>query len=393
MARTKRNQVFTPDIVAVVHTICRVVRQEHLLGLTGDQPDRLLQRKDLIEQELERLASSFAIDLLGYSVMSNHVHQVLRSRPDIVAKWSNGQVVQRWLTLCPKRSTSKRKKGSSLPSQKEIDSVLANKELTAKLRSRLSDISWWMRLFCQRIAQQANREDDMVGPFWAGRFRAIRLLDEESVLACTAYVDLNPIRAGIAPTLEQSAYTSVKRRVLSQQSGSTSVSPSDSQCLTDQLEGDRHRPDAAATSADQFLAPVEIDELHDPLGPMASASGSRCSDKGFASIPTARYLELLDWTARNVVPGKPGRTPSDTPPLLERLGIKSEIWCELTRNFGRIFSHVAGTPASLEKYRSQAKGKPLHIPKAVNQVFEGKPFHPTQSNRRSDRSSQATLSA
>ena len=69
------------------------------------------------------------------------------------------------------------------------------------IRRRLSDISWWMRLLCQPLAAKANREEDQLGHFWQGRFRRIRICDEATLLACAAYVDLNPIRAALLDTL------------------------------------------------------------------------------------------------------------------------------------------------------------------------------------------------
>jgi hypothetical protein len=72
-----------------------------------------------------------------------------------------------------------------------------------------------MRVLCQYIAVRANREDHELGKFWQSRFRAVRLLDEAALLACAAYVDLNPIRAAMAETLEQSDYTWVQHRIQS----------------------------------------------------------------------------------------------------------------------------------------------------------------------------------
>ena len=80
------------------------------------------------------------------------------------------------------------------------------------IHGRLSDISWWMRLLSQNIAQRANKEDGELGKFWQARYRAVRLLDETAILACAAYVDLNPIRAAMAETIEDSDFTSAQKR-------------------------------------------------------------------------------------------------------------------------------------------------------------------------------------
>jgi putative transposase len=74
------------------------------------------------------------------------------------------------------------------------------------------DISWFMRIINEDIARMANREDDHTGHFWGGRFSSQTLLDEKVLTACSAYVDLNPIRAGIANSLLDSDHTSNKRR-------------------------------------------------------------------------------------------------------------------------------------------------------------------------------------
>jgi len=66
-----------------------------------------------------------------------------------------------------------------------------------------------MLLLCQRVAVRANHEDDESGRFFQDRFKLTRLLDEASLLACAAYLDLNLIRAAMAQTLQTSDHTSV----------------------------------------------------------------------------------------------------------------------------------------------------------------------------------------
>jgi hypothetical protein len=332
MARLAREEVFAPDEVAVVHVMNRVVRRCFLFGTDAPTGKNYDHRKSWIEDLFQHFAGCFGIDLLCFAILSNHFHLVLRSRPDVVSTWDDFEVARRWLLLCPVR---KHDDGTPKePSEAELNAIRNDAVRLAEIRRRLSDISWWMRLVCQRIATRANHEDGEVGKFWQSRFRAVRLLDEESLLACAAYVDLNPIRAALAETLGESDFTSVQRRIQSLQDG---------------------------VDADQFLAPLFIDETTDSPGPHPSLDSHRCSDKGFLPVPLADYLQLLDWTARQTAAGKLGSMPAEVPPIFERLSLDASMWCQLVRNFGKLFYHVAGKPQTVDDRRSRVMQRRFHL--------------------------------
>lgn len=262
MARLARVEVFAPSEIAAVHVISRVVRRCFLMGtdaVTGKNYDH---RKAWIEAQLERFAGLFGIDLMAFAILSNHFHLVLRSRPDVVSTWSDVEVARRWRLICPIR---KNPDGSAKePNQAELNSLTGDPDKLKTIRLRLSDISWWMRLLNQRIAQRANHEDQARGRFWEARYKSVRLLDEESLLACSAYVDLNPIRAALAETLEASEHTSVQRRIQSQ---SPNVSPT-AVTVEQAVDGSSSPTNSdmpAARRRDAFLSPVEISEARDAL--------------------------------------------------------------------------------------------------------------------------------
>jgi hypothetical protein len=384
-----RAEVFAPDEVAVVHVMNRVVRRCYLLGddpVSGKNYDH---RKVMIENQLQRLAGAFGIDLLGFAIMSNHFHLILRSRPDVVSTWDDTEVARRWLLICPVRKNSAG--DPEEPNEFELNSIRNDPRKLIILRLRLSDLGWWMRVWCQYIAVRANREDHELGKFWQSRFRAVRLLDEAALLACAAYVDLNPIRAAMAETLEKCDYTSVHRRIpsfLSTNDNSTSatiqpkkeysVNPAGAEIPA--AIGNEAAPEGVSpiavqsrVTADRFLSPIALIPADDQqLGPQASSNRFRCSDKGFLPLSQRDYLELLDWTARQVAPGKRGTTPPLTSPLFQRLSGKlptATAWVELVQDFGKLFATVAGHPQTIRATRSRISGFPHRMRPRVRELL------------------------
>ena len=208
--------------------------------------------------------------------------------------------------------------GPEVPTKPELDMIVNQPEVLAERRRRLSDVSWWMRCMAENIARRANREDECTGRFWEGRFKLQNLLDEASLLACAAYVDLNPIRAALAETPETSDCTGAKDRIDNLNERTDRTRPS-----THNWERSRRRKRSS------WMSPIEIDEQRDPTGPCLDNSSRRASSKGFVSISMARFLELLDWTGRQLRADKVGKIPDHLAPILSRIGLDGHGWCDV----------------------------------------------------------------
>ena len=348
MARQARGEYLNPHEVQVVHAVQRCVRRAFLCGRDALTGQSFEHRRAWIRQRLEFLSGVFAIDCLTYTVLSNHLHVVLRSRPDVVRQWSDREVAIRWLQIFPIR---REKNGQpAKPDEHEVQMITEDTNRLIELRSRLSDMSWWMRCLAENIARRSNKEDACKGRFWEGRFRAQLILDEASLLACAAYVDLNPIRAAVARSPEASKFTGAKDRIDDlKQRNSTSRH-------THEWERSRRRIQSG------WMSPLEICETSDANGPDLDPSGRRASRKGFLPISLCEYLALLDWTGRVLPKRKRGAIPTELAPILVRLGIDTNGWCELVRNFGRLFRRAAGTPQSLARETARRGQRYMQAP-------------------------------
>lgn len=192
-----------------------------------------------------------------------------------------------------------------------------------------------MRILNESLARMANAEDGITGRFWEGRFKSQALLDEQSILVAMAYVDLNPVRAGLAGTPEQSAHTSIKLRI-------ETLAASLAEVRTPQPA-----PATSDTSNHPSLPgnpPLTLAELM-PFDP-----GQRRA----AAIPFAfgDYLELVDSIGRVVRLEKPGVIPEKSPAILKRLEIDPNQFISYANGFFHEFGPVVGTPASLKKVAS-----------------------------------------
>jgi len=328
MARSARQISIDPNEIQIVHVWNRCVRRAFLCGqdpLTGKDFEH---RRQWARERLEHLASVFAVDCLTFSIMSNHTHQVLRSRPDIVETWEDREVALRWLRISPRKD----KHGQSLePSEAEVNLLVNDPELLASIRVRLSDVSWWMRYFSHHMAVRAYKEYEAKGHFWESRFGSELLFDDASVLSCMIYVDLNPVRAQMAITPEESDFTGAKERIddLRISMGTTNLDQPSLTLASSQMSV--HDWERLDNEHSGWLSPFEIDESKDPTGPDPEPSQRRVSRKGVCPISLPNYLMLLDWVGRTIRNDKRGFIPPQLESILKRIGLSPkgvlyQIW-------------------------------------------------------------------
>jgi REP element-mobilizing transposase RayT len=343
----------------VYHCFSRCVRRAFLYGFDALTRRDFSHRKAWLVDRLRHLAAIFAVDVCAYAVMENHYHTILRTRPDIVATWSDREVASRWLTLFPR----KRKPWHTVipPVEEEIRALAHCPDRIATLRQRLSSLSWFMGRLNEFIARAANKEDQVKGRFWESRFKCQALLDEAAIAACMVYVDLNPIRAGLAGSPEQSDFTSIQDRIRAWQMETMTTASVPSNAPQDMQSGSSGSeiplPENAADMSNAI--PERHSGVMSTFGgaavsacwlcPIQSDSGRR----GILQMTAGEYFDLVDKSGRMTQSGKRGAVDAELAPILLRIGANPDVWLETVSRFGSKFRLAAGLLANLRRFADQ----------------------------------------
>ncbi|WP_379945847.1 transposase [Dyella flava] len=310
--RYPRHHIVAPEAAGFFHCVSRCVRRAFLCGEDAYSGRSYEHRRAWVEERLLMLAECFAVGLYAYAVMSNHVHVVLHVDPQAANDWSDEEVAERWVRLFPVYVDEVIDERLCLEKAQRLQ---GDPERMVELRRRLGSLSWFMRCLNESIARQANREDGCTGRFWEGRFKCQALLDEQAVLACMAYVDLNPIRAGMAKELTASEHASIRRRIQHGQ--------------------------ARAKSLTASLRPL-----------VGMPSSPRLS------VRAIDYLELVDWSGRVVRQDKRGSIAPEAPSVLAQLGMRELQWQSQMLGIESRYWRAVGTVESLmAKARALGQGE------------------------------------
>jgi REP element-mobilizing transposase RayT len=333
-----RAHLVDPAVSRWYHCVTRCVRRAFLLG---EGPN---DRKVWIETRLCELAEIFAVSVGGFSILDNHLHVLVRLDPEVAGKWSDEEVVRRWGRLVPPRDKSRRPPPVS---DEWVQGHLLNAAWVARARHRLHSLSWFMKCLKEPLARMANREEKTRGAFFEGRFKSIAILDEESLLATCAYIDLNPLAAGIAPVPEASAHTSIKQRVEHVEAAGR----------TEDLKAARSGSVAGSAAGagleeSHWLCPIEDRRRLD--------SAREGMVEGFS---LGNYLLLVDYTARLFREGK-ATLSRQVAEILDRLGSSATHWQARLEKLKQ--GHLVGRYFATSRQRLRDVGVRLGLKRVPN---------------------------
>ena len=346
-----RSQYVLEGEEGVYHCFSRCVRRAFLCGFDTLTLRDFSHRRAWLVERLRHLAAIFAIEVCAYAIMETHYHVILRIRPDIVAIWSDREVAARWLTLFPRHRD---KYGApSPPTEQDISALADCPERIAQLRKRLCSLSWFMGRLNEFIARAANKEDMVKGRFWESRFKCQALLDEAATACCMVYVDLNPIRAGLAETPERSDFTSIQERIRAWRKATMTAGSAPCESAAQPTNPPSvGRLSTMPENADEIVVafPASFPALAHPSNDWLCPIQSDSARRGFLQMTPAEYFNLVDKSGRLLRPDKHGAIDAELAPILLRIGANPDAWLDTVSCFGSKFRLAAGLASSLRNW-------------------------------------------
>ncbi len=181
----RQRRVKAEEVGAVYHCISRIVGGDFLLE--GDR------EKEVLRNQIWKIADFCGVEVLTYCIMSNHVHLLLRTPdPKYLQKLTNGELIRR-----AKRIYSAEKAGTLEQGLTDPEAEVRER-FRALLLSRMGDVSQYMKELKQRFSIWYNKSHRRIGTLWAERFKSVLVEDDPMALSTiAAYIELNPVRAGL----------------------------------------------------------------------------------------------------------------------------------------------------------------------------------------------------
>ena len=195
-----------------MHIISRVVGREFLLGKS---------EKEHLLKLIKRFSSGFFIRIHAFCIMSNHFHILLTWMDKEAPLASKEELLDRYKLIYPDspgppEGAYDHKTGQIIPDE---DGGIE------RLRRRLVSVSDFVRELKQSFSKWYNKRNNRDGYFWSQRYKSVAVPLDEPQLVCSAYIDLNPVRAGIVKKPEDYRWSSLGLRVRSKTEAATFLYP------------------------------------------------------------------------------------------------------------------------------------------------------------------------
>ena len=172
-------RMLVTDEAAVYHVMSRTVQP----GLPITDED-----KEFFLNQLQFLTSVYFIDVISFCIMDNHFHLLVQTTP--VNEISDTEVEKRFGIYYK-------------------DKFIFSKGEIPHFKRKWSNLSEFMKELKQKFTRYYNKKNNRKGYFWSDRFKSVIIEKGESVKNCSAYIDLNPVRAGIVSTPEEYRWSSI----------------------------------------------------------------------------------------------------------------------------------------------------------------------------------------
>jgi REP element-mobilizing transposase RayT len=143
---------------------------------------------DFMLDLIRRFSSLYLVEILGFCLMGNHFHILVRMFPDF--KFTDEEIKKRYVEFYG-------------------DERMFADGMIPSLRVKLSNLSEFMREIKVGFARFYNRQHNRRGYFWGDRFKSLIVENGETLINCLAYIDLNPLRAGLVERPEQYRWSSL----------------------------------------------------------------------------------------------------------------------------------------------------------------------------------------
>ncbi len=184
-----------------------------------------------------------------------------------------------------------------------------------------------MKCLKEPLSRLANKQDEAKGAFFEVRFKSVAILDDESLLATCAYIDLNPVAAGVTKVPEASPYTSY----------TTHVENVKAQGRTRDLKAAVKGSVAGSSAAAGLEEPIWLCTIEDRSKLDSARKGML---DGFS---LGSYLLLVDFTGRLFHDGK-AVISAEQAGILERLGSSAESWRPASKSSAKAASSADSSP-------------------------------------------------